>query len=579
MPLYGVDKNGRLFEESSVTGKAKRNSIGYADESNVMLGEMSSRQIKTRKIAQKKAQAAKLRLKKLQEKKKKLLQRKRLLAFRKKKQVAQKRKIVNQKKVKAASKTFLRGRRQDMLGYEYSSIHGSPYEGFQHEGEALSAYDCYGSDIPLAQSFGGNTMLGSHDEGLGFKIKKPKITIKKPTIKAPTTIKAVVKDVGKVAVKTVTAPIKLSTNLVKATPLVKDVYKGVDKLTGGTLSSINRVVVDLPNKIAAGKPVSKAELMEAAMVGLKAGAIIMSGGSAASLVSAGAGMLKAGPLGQSSLGRNLLTLAEVAGAAAAIHQAATAKAAAKTAEVGSKELAQKAAQSTTKEIAKKTMQESAQEAVKAKGLDMAKQRALSEVQKKTGIPAGILVAAYDVNQSNAALSDKAQMFAKKIGEDKLKQAGVGGSLTQAIISGNAEALGVMVKNAPDLAMSKAKRELEAQKVKIMNQASLDKMKERLDKKIAKAQKDATDIEKLKDRIDKETNKLIQKELNNQLAKLMASNAKTAEEIVVDGSEYNVEAARTALKVAAAEEGRYTSDMENNLAHPMLKINKRLMGVA
>jgi hypothetical protein len=579
MPLYGVDKNGRLFEESSVTGKPKKSNIPFADESNVMLGEMSGRQIRARKIAQKKAQAVKLRAKKLQEKKKKIQQRKRLLAAKKKNRAIQKRKIVSQVKAKTTSKKFLRGRRQDMLGYEYSSVHGSPYDGFELEGQAVSSTECYGSDIPSVESFGASTMLGEHDEGLGLRIKRPKLTIKKPTIKAPTTLKAVVKDIGKVTVKAVTAPVKLSTNLVKVTPGLRDVYKGVDKLTGGTLSSVNRVVVDLPRKIAAGKPVSKAELMEAAMVGLKAGAIIMSGGSAASLVSVGAGMLKAGPLGQSSLGRNLLTLAEVAGAAAAIHQAAASKAAAKTAQAGSKQLAQKAAQSTTKEVAKKTIQESAQEAVKAKSLDMAKQRALSEVQKKTGIPAGVLVAAYDVNQTNAALADKAQMFTKKIGEDRLKQAGVGGSMTQAIISGNAEALGVMVKNAPDLAMTKAKREIEAQKVRIMNQASLDNMKARLDKKVAKAQKDATDIEKLKDRIDKEANKLVQKELNNQLAKLMASNAKTTEEIVTEGSEYNLEAARSALKIAAAEEGRYTSDMENRFSHPMLKINRKLTGKA
>lgn len=585
MPLYGVDKNGRLFEESSVTGKPKKSNIPFADESNVMLGEMSGRQIRARKIAQKKAQAVKLRAKKLQEKKKKIQQRKRLLAAKKKNRVIQKRKIVSQVKAKTASKKFLRGRRQDMLGYEYSSVHGSPYDGFELEGQAVSSTECYGSDIPSVESFGANTMLGEHDEGLGLRIKRPKITISKPkiTVKAPTVTMpknaaAAIKDVGKIAAKVATAPIQIPTKIIKGTPGLRDVYKGVDKLTGGTLSSVERVV-NLPNRLAAGKPISKAEIMEAAMVGLKAGAIIMSGGSAASLVSVGAGMLKAGPLGQSSLGRNLLTLAEVAGAAAAIHQAAASKAAAKTAQAGSKQLAQKAAQSTTKEVAKKTMQESAQEAVKAKSLDMAKQRALSEVQKKTGIPAGILVAAYDVNQTNAALADKAQMFAKKIGEDRLKQAGVGGSMTQAIISGNAEALGVMVKNAPDLAMTKAKREIEAQKVRIMNQASLDNMKARLDKKVAKAQKDATDIEKLKDRIDKEANKLVQKELNNQLAKLMASNAKTTEEIVTEGSEYNLEAARSALKIAAAEEGRYTSDMENKFAHPMLSLNKKIRGAA
>lgn len=586
MPLYGIDENGRLFEESSVSGKAKKNSIPFADESNVMLGEMSGRQISARKIAAKKLEAAKIRARKILNRKNKISQMRKLQASKKKKQNAQRKRVINQAKVKAASKRFVRGKNQDMLGYEYSSLYGSPYEGFQNEGEALSSLECYDSDVQCVDSFGGNTMLGSHDGGLGWpkikvgkpkiKISAPKVTIKAPKITMPKNAAAALKDVGKIAAKSLTAPYQISTSIIKATPGLKDVYKGVDKLTGGTLSSVERVV-NLPNRIAAGKPISKAELMEAAMVALKVGAIVASGGSAASLVSAGAGMLKAGPLGKSNFGKNILSIAEIAGGAAAIHQAATAKAAAKVAETGSKQLAQQAAQTATKEVAKKTMQQSVQEAVKAKGLDMVKQRALSEVQKKTGIPAGILLAAYDVNNAEASLADKAKMFSQKIGEDKLKQAGLGGAMTQAIISGNAQALGVMVKNAPDLAMSKAKRELEAQKIKIMNQASLDGMKAKLDKKIAKAQKDATDIEKLKDRIDKEADKLIQKELNNQLAKLMASNGKATDELMIESSQYEVEAARTAVKVAAAEEGRYTSDMENSFAHPMLSLNRKIRG--
>lgn len=586
MPLYGIDGNGRLFEESSVSGKAKKNSIPFADESNVMLGEMSERQISARKIAAKKREAAKIRARKILNRKNKISKMRKLEASKKQKQNAQRKRVVNQAKVKAESKRFLRGKKQDMLGYEYSSLYGSPYEGFQNEGEALSSLKCYDSDVQCVDSFGGNTMLGSHDVGFGFwkkvtkAVKSATKAVSKavPKVTMPKNPAAALKDVGKITAKTLTTPYQISTKIIKATPGLKNVYKGVDKLTGGTLSSVERVV-NLPNRIAAGKPISKAELMEAAMVGLKVGAIVASGGSASSLVSAGAGMLKAGPLGKSALGKNLLTIAEIGGAAAAIHQAATAKAAAKAAETGSKQLAQKAAQSVSKEVAKKTMQESVQEAVKAKGLDIAKQKALSEVQKKTGIPAGILVAAYDVNNAEASLAEKAKMFSQKIGEDKLKQAGLGGAMTQAIISGNSEALGVMVKNAPDLAMSKAKRELEAQKIKIMKQASLDGMKAKLDKKIAKAQKDATDIEKLKDRIDKEANKLIQKELNNQLAKLMASNAKATDELMIESSQYEVEAARTAVKVAAAEEGRYTSDMENSFDHPMLSLNRKIMGAS
>jgi hypothetical protein len=355
-------------------------------------------------------------------------------------------------------------------------------------------------------------------------------------------VKNVIKEAGKVAVKSVTLPTQTALKVVKATPLAKDVYKNVDKLTGGTLTSVEKVI-DLPNKIAEGKPISKAELMNAAMVGMKAAALVASGGSAAAVVSTSAGMLKAGPLGKSPLGSNLLTLAEVGGAAAAIHKAA----------------AEQAAKEGFKTASEKTMSQSIKEAVQKKAADMGRSVAAKEVEKKTGVPAYVMLAAYNAKQTEGNIADKTKSFALKIGDQKLREAGLGDSATQAILSGNAEALGVVIKDAPDMAKSKAQREIDKKKVELQEMASIEGFKKKLEDKVTKAKDEALNIEKLKDKIDATKDKIIQDKLNSTLSSLLKKNKETNQELISDSAVFEYEKAKSALKISAAAEGRYEEE--------------------
>jgi hypothetical protein len=587
MPLLALGSNGELYEESSINdhGGGVGKLTTFADEGSVVFGAVDARSNYNRRVHR-------ARMKKLAQMKR--IQAQKIAAAKRAREQAEKirkakiNKALKQKQARIDKKKailFNKARKQRNFGYEYNDLMGDIFEGFENNGTVISG-NCpyYGSDFDRVEAFGSNTILGSYhgygqyDQGLGFKWKAPKIKIKAPKITMPKNLKAAIKDVGKIGAKIVTAPIALSHKAMTSVPGLRDVYKGVDKLTGGTLTSIKNVN-NLLNKAAAGKRIGKAELMEAAMMVLKVGAIVASGGSAASLVSAGAGMLKGGPLGKSALGKNLLSLAEVGGAAAALYQASAAKAAEQAAKTGSKQLAQQATKEVSKEVAKKTMQESVQQAVKGKAMDMAKQKALAEVQKKTGIPVGLAMAAYDVSKAEVTIAEKTKLYATKIGEEKLKKAGLGGAATQAILAGNAQALGVMIKDVPNMAMSKAQREAEALKIKIKNQASLDGLKAKIDSRIAKAKKDVTNIESLKDRAEKETNETIKKQLDMQVAKLLKDSLKNEEEIREIGTQYQIEAARTSLKVAAAEEGRFTADMDKSFKHPIIEIHKKWAGVA
>ena len=333
-------------------------------------------------------------------------------------------------------------------------------------------------------------------------------------------------------------------------------------MTGGTLTSVEKVV-DLPNRIAEGKPISKAEIMNAVMVGAKVAAIVASGGSAAAIVSTSAGMLKAGPLGKSPLGNNLLTLAEVGGAAAAIHQAA----------------AEQAAKEGLRKASEKTITQSIKEAVQTKAADMGRSLAAKEIEKKTGVPSYVMLAAYNAKQTEGAIADKAKAFALKIGDQKLKQFGLGDSASQAILSGNAEALGVIIKDAPDMAKSKAQRELDKKTVELREYASIDGLKKKLESKVNKAKEDALNIEKLKDKIDAEKDKMIQQKLNSTLSSLLKKTEETNKEIVRDSAIFEYEKAKSALKIEAAAQGRYEEEGVNKNTILMIGGGLLLVGIA
>jgi hypothetical protein len=128
----------------------------------------------------------------------------------------------------------------------------------------------------------------------------------------PSGVRKAFKDVSKVAGKVMNAPLDLTHKLMTRLPLVKDVHKGLDKLTGGTLTSLHRTVT-LPGRAMQKGRVGKGELLEAVMNVVKVGAIVVSGGSAMALVAASAGALKQGPLGKTAFGRTILSVGEFAG--------------------------------------------------------------------------------------------------------------------------------------------------------------------------------------------------------------------------------------------------------------------------
>jgi hypothetical protein len=392
------------------------------------------------------------------------------------------------------------------------------------------------------------------DSGMGWpkiKIKKPKISIKAPKVtikplkvKLPTTAKGLLRDIGKVSGEglKIMNPLNQVKMIMTNVPLLKDVYRETDKFTGGTITKLTNVS-NLASKALKGKPISKGELIEAAMVAAQIGAIVASGGSASAFIGAGAGALKNGPLGKTSLGRDLLTFAEIAGNAAALSKAA-----------GS-QMAQQAGKKAAQEAGRSIAVEAATKAVKDKAISIARTKAEDEFQKKTGSPVGMLSKLYNVTSGKSFSAQTPKDILKVVAEDKLKKLGLGDSATQAILSNNAAQLGVAIRNAPSLAMDKAKRELQAQKIKAQSALSLEGMKKKIEKKVDKSLKDATNIQGIMAQMDKTIDAKAKEILRKQLAEQLDRLSTQQSSLVRDAEEYQLQASRDSVKVAAAEEGR------------------------
>lgn len=530
MPLLAVGLNGEVYEENSFRndGKGIGRLATFADEGSTVFGALDKRQIKNRaihntrmKMFAKVKRAKELKRKKFLESQEKI----RDIKINRIANAERKRKLASDRRI---ARLHRAGRSQDTMGNEYDSMIGNIYEGFENKGQYIkNDFKFSGNDFAQVSAF------GDYDEGLGkrFRVKfKPKAIVR--AIARP--VAKVVQKAAVVAVKVATAPTKVAFKALQTIPVVKSVYKATDKLTGGTLTSLQRVQ-NLPNRVARGEKISKADLMEAVMTAVKVGAIAASGGSAASLISAGAGALKGGPLGKSSLGRNLLSVTELASGGL-----------------------------TVKQIIEKKVED--------KGKDIA----IKAIEKKTKLPFSLVAAVNGAANSEGDLQQRAKDFAAKVGEDKLRKAGLGSVITQAILSQNADILGVAIAAAPDLAMSEAQRKATAMQVKIQDATNIDKIKAKLDSKLEKAKNEVLSVSSLKDRLDKEANEAVKKELEKQLAKLLSDNQKTEEEVMEASSELQVETMKSSVRVAAAEEGRLGGLASvGSYVHPILAINKRI----
>ena len=247
----------------------------------------------------------------------------------------------------------------------------------------------YNTQHPMASAM---TTMGQ--DGMGFRIRMPKfrmprINIRLPQVKLPNikvpSLDRVISDVGKGAGQFLQAtnPITHLRKVAMFLPGVRDVYKGLDKLTGNTLTSLERVT-DLPARALKGEGISKADLIEAAMMALKVGAIVVSGGSAVAIIGAAAGALKNGPLGQTPLGNAILSIGEVAG------------------------LAYGAGQGLAKAMSKKVT-------------DMVSAEAATEVGKKAG-PLGAIAASVAVASGSAGFNSPGSSIANGATAASAKQA-------------------------------------------------------------------------------------------------------------------------------------------------------------
>lgn len=388
----------------------------------------------------------------------------------------------------------------------------------------------------------------------------PKITIGKPkvTINTKKPLKTISKAAGTYlhVINPLTYVKAIGTNV----PVLKDIYRETDKFTGGTISSLVRVT-DLPSKFLISGKVSKADLLEALTVALKVGAIVASGGSAGAIIAVSSSQLKQGTLGKTALGRDLLTLGEVAGTAYAISSAASSQVASQS--------TQKVSAEAGKEIAKDAVTESVKGQIKTRVKTLAEK----EFEKKTGIPVGVASKIYNVSNGSASIASVPSDVLKKVSSDQLKKAGLSDAMTQAILSNNAKALGVAIKDVPNLAIDKAKRDLASATIKAketLTVAGLQKLaKEKSDKAIAKAK----DVDALNNKIAS----MAEGELKKQNQKLLAEALKQlglSQKEAIDAA-YNLKigSAKAALIVSASEEGRY---VESNI--PMILGVTALIGL-
>lgn len=435
--------------------------------------------------------------------------------------------------------------------------------------------------------------FGEDDGNMGFslkvpkikvKIKKPKITVKKVIPKITINTKTPLKTLSHAGGDAwrIVNPVNQMHAVIDKVPMLKQLHKETDKVLGGTLSSLDRIS-NLPYKALKGKPISSGEIMEAVVMAVKVGAIVASGGSAVALIAAGAGMLKAGPLGKTSFGRNLLTLVEVAGVASAIYSAG----ASQLATQGATQAGATAGATATGQATAMTATQAGQKAVEQHVANVVKSKLEEEFEKKTGIPVTVATKIYNVASGDAKLATLPKDIAKevatkvmkksglgpemtkaimegrapemsKVAEEQLKKAGLGDTVTQAILSNNASQLGVLIKDAPNLALSKAERQLKAEAIRAEKYLSVENLRKIAKEKADKAIADATNMQKLKEKLDKEKDKLIKAELEKQFNKLVISYGKSQQESVDAVREAELEGARASILIASAEEGRYAS---------------------
>jgi hypothetical protein len=122
-------------------------------------------------------------------------------------------------------------------------------------------------------------------------------------------------------------PAHLAWEFLKAFPLTSHLAKQLDELTGGLFTTLDNLST-LAGRALRGDPISKAELFKDCLFCIKLAVAFFAG--PVGWVAFAAGQLKQGTLGKTALGRDILSIIEIAGyayvAGSAIYDAATDKA-------------------------------------------------------------------------------------------------------------------------------------------------------------------------------------------------------------------------------------------------------------
>jgi len=712
MPLLGMTKTGEVFEENSVRndGLGISHFPRYADEGNLELGGESqmgmANRLRATKIAKMQRQAVKQHNQREFQKNAQIANWKKRMAAKAHAEQQAKASRITRKN----SDIFMKARGQRRMKEDYTSLMGDPNEGFGSEGtlvrdmnlvgelsgvdsieEAprfaghLNMQERFGSAQAIAQAVAPQmlprapvrlhvtthpmAMYSSHAafygyDGYGGFGWNPFKAAGKAIKKVAKGVGKVAKGVGKVAVKgikvsakvtgtLISKPIKIADKVIRKIPVVGHVYKGVDKLTGGTISSAVSLAT-LPGDALRGEKITKARLVNDLTFAVKLGAVALTGGSAAAVIGFSSGQLKKGPLGKTAIGRTLLSIGEVAGFATAGYQAATkvgAQAAGQAvgqatgqvttqaaAQAGTQVATQAATQAGT-QVAQASLQQAVQGALVQKAQNVAEQKAVAAIASKTGAVGGLIasVALNDPSKLSPenlanipaaagkvtgaqvlAFAEKkaeqkaTQEFAKQTGipvgaagyvtdvvtgekspmtlpadihkevsELQLKAAKLSPASVQAHISNNAEALHVEVAKVPNLSMKLEERMANAKEIQNIEAGKILEMNK---ESAAKASR-ATEIQRALEneavklaRLQKEANEasLAEKpklaaEMRASEQKVIALNAqlKPAQTDAIQAMEKTqLLKSQAAIKVAAAEEGRYWPGYD--VSHPMLQ---------
>jgi hypothetical protein len=269
--MISLDKHGRVISHGFDGAELPE----YSDQEDVIFGADSRRSVKVREIveakrkleARKKAAdlAAKRRSESLKSLKAQKAEAKR----------AKKLALKTQANERLKAKLIVAGRKQPTLGYDFGGLLGDPFAGFSgDEGREVRQslqWEASDHDIDEVDQYG-NTQLGISFKKIGKGIAKV----------AKTTAKVAYSPVKATAKIQAAASAKIG-QAVTSLPVLKQ----IDKYTGGVVSG-GLKAAEVSGKVASGQKVSKEELKQALIGGLKVGAAALTVGGISALAAKGA---------------------------------------------------------------------------------------------------------------------------------------------------------------------------------------------------------------------------------------------------------------------------------------------------